>query len=212
MESLKKTKLFSAHERYGGKIIEFAGWLLPVQYEGIIKEHKTVRNAAGLFDVSHMGEVDVKGKDAFAFVQNLVTNDLKAIHNNQIMYTLMCYNDGGVVDDLLVYKFTDEHFYIVVNASNCDKDYLWMIENKNNYDVEIINLSDQISEVALQGPSAEKILQKLTAINLSELGFFHFISDINISGVNCLISRTGYTGEDGFEIYAINNNIEKNMG
>jgi aminomethyltransferase len=208
MENLKKTKLFNAHERYGGKIIEFAGWLLPVQYEGIIQEHEAVRNAAGLFDVSHMGEVDVKGKDAFAFVQNLVTNDLEPIQDNQVMYTLMCYNQGGVVDDLLVYKFTDEHFYIVVNASNSDKDYLWMLENKNNYDVEILNLSDQISEVALQGPSAEKILQKLTETNLSELGFFHCKRDINISGVNCLISRTGYTGEDGFEIYTNNDNIE----
>lgn len=209
MENLKKTKLFNAHERYGGKIIEFAGWLLPVQYEGIIKEHEAVRNAAGLFDVSHMGEIDVQGKDAFAFVQNLVTNDLMPIQNNQVMYSPMCYHDGGVVDDLLVYKFTSEHFYIVVNASNSDKDYLWMQANKNNYDVEILNLSDQISEVALQGPASEKTLQKLTKINLSEIGFFRFMTDINITGVNCLISRTGYTGEDGFEIYTNNDSIEE---
>lgn len=209
MENLKKTGLFESHEKWGGKIIEFAGWALPVQYEGIIPEHEAVRNAAGLFDVSHMGEVEVKGKDAFKFVQNLVTNDVDALEDNQIVYAMMCYEDGGVVDDLLVYKFSDTYFYLVVNASNIDKDYEWMISNKKEYEVEVENISSSVSEVALQGPKAQEILQKLTDIDLKEVKFFYFKKDVNVNGVKCLISRTGYTGEDGFEIYTSNENIVK---
>lgn len=208
MENLKRTALFDAHQRYGGKLIEFAGWELPVQYEGIIPEHEAVRNAAGLFDVSHMGEVEVKGKQAFDFVQNLVTNDISVLADSQVIYCLMCYEDGGVVDDLLVYKFNNEYFYLVVNASNIDKDFQWMIDNKVDYEVELKNISGEISEVALQGPKAQAILQKLTDVNLDEIKFFFCKRDINIAGAKCLISRTGYTGEDGFEIYTANENIE----
>ncbi|MGB7606355.1 MAG: glycine cleavage system aminomethyltransferase GcvT [Lutisporaceae bacterium] len=208
MENVKKTALFGAHEKSGGKVIDFAGWALPVQYEGLISEHEAVRNKAGIFDVSHMGEVDVKGPEAFDFVQNLTTNDISVLQNNQVMYGLMCYPDGGVVDDLLTYKFDDQHFYLVINASNVDKDFQWMKDNKNNYKVELTNLSDQVSEVALQGPKAQEILQKLTDTNLDEVKFFFCKRDVNIAGINCLISRTGYTGEDGFEIYAANKDIE----
>lgn len=208
MENLKKTALYNAHEKYGGKIIEFAGWLLPVQYEGIIEEHEAVRNKAGLFDVSHMGEVEVKGKDAFDFVQNLVTNDISVLVDNQILYTFMCYENGGVVDDLLVYKFNNEHFLLVINASNVDKDYEWMLQNKNQFQIEIINISNNISEVALQGPKAQEILQSLTSDDLNEIKFFYCKRDVLVSGIKCLISRTGYTGEDGFEIYTENKNIE----
>ncbi|MFZ5354415.1 MAG: glycine cleavage system aminomethyltransferase GcvT, partial [Bacillota bacterium] len=207
MENVRKTALYDAHVRFGGKIIEFAGWELPVQYEGIIPEHEAVRNAAGLFDVSHMGEVDVKGPEAFAFVQNLITNDASVMLDNQVIYSLMCYPDGGVVDDLLVYKFNDNHFYLVINASNVEKDYQWMLGNKGSFDVELTNISDKVSEVALQGPKAEEILQKLTSIDLSELKFFFCKRDVEIGGIKCLISRTGYTGEDGFEIYADNGSI-----
>lgn len=209
MEGVKKTALFNAHERHGGKIIDFAGWALPVQYEGILEEHEAVRNAAGLFDVSHMGEVEVKGAGAFKFVQNLVTNDISTLENNQIIYAMMCYENGGVVDDLLVYKFNNEYYYLVVNASNTDKDFQWMLDHKHNYEIEITNISDQVSEVALQGPRAEEILQKLTEEKLSDLKFFYCKRDILIDGVKCLISRTGYTGEDGFEIYTSNKDIEK---
>lgn len=209
MEGVKKTALFNSHERYGGKVIDFAGWALPVQYEGIIPEHEAVRNAAGLFDVSHMGEVDVTGSGAFEFVQNLVTNDISKLVDNQILYALMCYVDGGVVDDLLVYKFNNEHFYLVINASNVDKDYQWMLDNKGSFNVELKNISNEISEVALQGPKAQEILQKLTKTNIEDIKFFFCNREVYIDDIKCLVSRTGYTGEDGFEIYTSNVNIEK---
>lgn len=205
----KKTALFDAHVRYGGQVIEFAGWQLPVQYEGILQEHEAVRNNAGLFDVSHMGEVEASGREAFGFVQNLVTNDISVLEDNQVIYTFMCYPDGGVVDDLLVYKFNNEHFFLVINASNVEKDYAWMLENKANYQVELINKSQEISEVALQGPKAQMILQKLTDTKLDDIKFFYCRQNVLVAGVNCLVSRTGYTGEDGFEIYTSNENIEK---
>lgn len=209
MEGVKKTALFNAHERYGGKVIDFAGWALPVQYEGIIPEHESVRGTAGIFDVSHMGEVDVTGPKAFNFVQNLVTNDVSTLADNQILYALMCYPDGGVVDDLLVYKFNNEHFYLVINASNVDKDFKWMLDNKGSFDVNLNNISNEISEVALQGPKAEEILQKLTESDIADIKFFFCNREVYIDGIKCLVSRTGYTGEDGFEIYTSNDNIEK---
>lgn len=209
MEHAKKTYLYDAHQKLNGRMIYFAGWLLPVQYEGILKEHEAVRNNAGLFDVSHMGEVDVTGKDAFKFVQNLITNDIKDQTDNQVLYSPMCYPDGGVVDDLLVYRFDDNHYLIVINASNIDKDYKWMRDNALSYDVNLANISQKISEIALQGPKSEKILQKLTDADLGKLQFFHFFKNVSISHINCMVSRTGYTGEDGFEIYTENENIEK---
>lgn len=208
MSNLKRTSLFNAHERHKGKIIDFSGWELPVQYEGIIAEHEAVRNFAGLFDVSHMGEIEVKGNEAFDFVQNLVTNDVSTIEDNQVIYTFMCYPHGGIVDDLLVYKFSNNNFYLVINASNIEKDFNWMKENKGDYDVELTNISDNVSEMAIQGPNAQKILQKLTDIDLSEIKFFYCKRDVKVAGVNCLISRTGYTGEDGFEIYLSNEYAE----
>lgn len=209
MDNGKKTKLYDAHKRHGGKVIEFAGWLMPVQYEGIIEEHEAVRNNAGLFDVSHMGEVEVKGKDAFRYIQNLVTNDVSILLDNQVIYTFMCYEDGGIVDDLLVYKFDEEHYYLVINAGNIEKDFDWMIENKGCYEVEILNISSEVSEVAIQGPKAQEILQNLTDLNLDEIEFFYCKRGVLINGIKCLVSRTGYTGEDGFEIYTENQHIEK---
>ena len=161
------------------------------------------------FDVSHMGEVEIKGSNAFEYVQNLVTNDISVLKDNQVLYAMMCYPDGGIVDDLLIYKFSNNYFYLVVNASNAETDYQWMIENIGNYDVKLDNISNEVSEVALQGPKAERILQKLTNTNLSEIKFFYCNREVFISGVHCLVSRTGYTGEDGFEIYTSNENIEK---
>jgi aminomethyltransferase len=209
LDNLKKTPLYEVYSEYGGKIIEFGGWAMPVQYEGIISEHEAVREAAGLFDVSHMGEVDVKGADAFEFVQNLVTNNLEGLKDNQILYTLMCYTNGGTVDDLLVYKFSSEHFYLVINAGNIDKDFQWMTFNKGEYDVEITNVSSKVAELAIQGPKAQRILQKISDIDLDEIKFFYFKEDILVDGVKCLISRTGYTGEDGFEIYTSPEEIVK---
>jgi aminomethyltransferase len=209
MENLKKTALINAYERYGGKVIDFAGWALPVQFEGIIPEHHAVRNAAGLFDVSHMGEVTVKGPQAFDFVQYLVTNDVAVLEENQVVYAQMCYPDGGVVDDLLVYKYTNEYFYLVINASNVEKDFQWMLDNKGNFDVELVNISADVSEMALQGPKAQEILQKLTDTDLSEIKFFYFKDGVVVDGSKCLVSRTGYTGEDGFEIYCAHEDAER---
>lgn len=205
----KKTPLYDEHIRLGGKIIDYAGWFLPVQYVGLIEEHEAVRNNAGIFDVSHMGEIAVKGEDAFDYLQYLLTNDLSKLTDNQVMYTFMCYPHGGVVDDLLVYKYNQEEYLLVVNAANTDKDFKWMIDNKKGYNIIIENLSEQIGEVALQGPKAQVILQKLTDFDLSELKFFYLKRDVNIAGVNTMISRTGYTGEDGFEIYAKGEDIVK---
>lgn len=204
MENLKKTSLFSIYEKYGGKIVDYAGWAMPVQFEGLIQEHEAVRNAAGLFDVSHMGEIEVKGKDALKYLQYLLTNNFKTMEDNQIIYSFMCYPHGGVVDDLLVYKYSSDYYLLVVNASNMEKDYKWMLEQKGDFNVQIINISNKVSEIAIQGPYSEKILQKLTNTDLSKIAPFFLKQNVEISGVNCLISRTGYTGEDGFEIYLNN--------
>lgn len=200
--TLKRTPLYEKHVEAKGKIIEFAGWEMPVQYEGLTQEHNAVRNQAGLFDVSHMGEVDVKGPGAADFVQTLVTNDASILADEQIMYALMCQEDGGVVDDLLVYKFDKNYFYLVINAANIDKDYAWIEKVSKNFDVSVENISDTIGEIAIQGPLAQDILQKVTAFDLKDLPFFFSKRDVDIAGVTCMVSRTGYTGEDGFEVYA----------
>lgn len=205
----KKTPLYDEHLKLNGKIVDYSGWFLPLQYEGLIQEHEAVRNDAGIFDVSHMGEIMVKGKDAFEYLQYLLTNDLSKLRDNQVMYTFMCYPDGGVVDDLLVYRYNQEEYLLVVNAANTDKDFKWIIDNKKNYNIIIENISNQVGEVALQGPKAQLILSKLTDIDLSEIKYFHLRRDVNIAGVNTMVSRTGYTGEDGFEIYANGDDIVK---
>jgi aminomethyltransferase len=209
VENVKRTSLYENHLKSGGKIVTFAGYQLPIQYEGIIEEHNAVRGAAGLFDVSHMGEIQVKGKDALKYLQHMLTNDLSKLVNNQVIYSLMCYENGGVVDDLLVYKYDDEYYYLVVNASNKEKDYAWLKDNIGSFNVNLIDISESISEVALQGPKAEEILQKLVDQDLSGIKFFCFRQDMNLSGINVMISRTGYTGEDGFEIYSDNEGIKK---
>jgi aminomethyltransferase len=205
----KKTPLYDEHVKLGGNVVDYAGWYLPVQYEGLVPEHEAVRNAVGLFDVSHMGEITVKGKDALAYVNYLMTNDISTIVDNQVIYTFMCHPTGGVVDDLLVYRYDGEFFYLVVNAANIEKDHKWILENKGDFDVEIENISDSVGEVAIQGPMAEKVLQKLTDYDLSQIKFFHLKRDVDIAGVNCMVSRTGYTGEDGFEVYSDNEGIVK---
>lgn len=197
---MKKTPLYEKHNELGGKIIDFGGWALPVQYTGIIEEHEQVRKAAGLFDVSHMGEIIIKGQDAEIFIQNLVTNNIIGAKEHRIIYSPMCYSDGGVVDDLLIYKYSEQHYLLIVNASNTDKDYDWIIQNAKGQ-VEILNMSDRYAQFALQGPKAEIILQKLTDTPLAEIGFFRFKPDVRLDGVEAIVSRTGYTGEDGFEIY-----------
>ncbi len=208
MENSKKTHLFPVYEKYGGKIVDYAGWAMPVQFEGLIQEHEAVRNAAGLFDVSHMGEIEVKGKDALKYLQYLLTNDFETMEDNQILYSFMCYPSGGVVDDLLVYKYASDFYLLVVNASNKEKDYKWMLENKGSFDVEIIDKSEEVSEIAIQGPKAERILQKLTDFDLSSISPFYLKQNIKVFGADSMISRTGYTGEDGFEVYLSNDKVQ----
>ena len=199
-EVLKKTPLNENHRMLGAKMVDFGGWDMPVQYTGIIEEHHAVRNKAGLFDVSHMGEIDAQGPDALKFVNKLITNDAENLVLKQIMYSPMCYQSGGVVDDLLVYKMADDHYYIVVNASNVEKDFQWMLENAEGMDVKLENISEQTAQLALQGPLAESVLQRITDIDLATIKYYWFDYG-EVDGINCLISRTGYTGEDGFEVY-----------
>lgn len=207
MGNLRRTALYEIHNKLKGQIIDFAGWQLPVTYDSIESEHNAVRNAAGLFDVSHMGEIEIKGEDASSFVQYLITNDSSKMVDNQVIYTFMCYENGGVVDDLLVYKYNNTHFLLIVNASNIEKDYEWIKEQSEKFNVDIINISDKISQIAIQGPKAQEILQKFTNFDLSNIKFFFFNDSIKINNIECIVSRTGYTGEDGFEIYVDNNDV-----
>jgi len=196
---MKKTVLYEAHLKANAKMVDFAGFLMPMTYTSITEEHDYVRNKAGMFDVSHMGEFYVKGSEAAMFIDSIFTNDVLSMNDNQVLYGMMCYPSGGVVDDLLVYKVNKESFIMVVNASNIDKDFEWVVKN-NHFDCKVTNESDNISEIALQGPLAEKILNNLTDFDLTKLTFFTF-RNIKINGKEVLVSRTGYTGEDGFEIY-----------
>ncbi|GAX90889.1 glycine cleavage system aminomethyltransferase GcvT [Effusibacillus lacus] len=200
MTELKRTPLYPVYSEYGGKTIDFGGWELPVQFTSILEEHEAVRTRAGLFDVSHMGEIEVKGPDALANIQKWITNDASKIEIGQALYSPMCYPDGGCVDDLLVYRLDTDHYLLVVNAANIEKDYEWVKQNSFG-NVEIANLSPGIAQLALQGPLAEQILRKLTDYDLSQIKYYWFARDVNVAGFKCLVSRTGYTGEDGFEIY-----------
>lgn len=198
-QQLKRTPLYEAHIAAGAKMIDFGGWEMPVQYKGILEEHRAVRTAAGLFDVSHMGEIEIKGPTALQTVQHLITNDAAKLATGQVIYSPMCYPHGGVVDDLLVYKLAEDHYYIVVNASNTDKDLEWMQEN-SLLETTVVNQSAATAQLALQGPKALPVLQRLTGVRLAELGYYRFTRG-KVAGVDCLISRTGYTGEVGFELY-----------
>ncbi|MCX6152123.1 MAG: glycine cleavage system aminomethyltransferase GcvT [Ignavibacteriales bacterium] len=195
---MKKTTLYSVHEKLGAKLIEFAGYMMPVQYSSIIAEHKAIRNSVGVFDVSHMGEIFIKGKKALDFVQHITINDASKLTNGRVQYSAMCYPDGGIVDDLLVYKLNDEEFMLVVNASNKQKDYNWMIEN-NKFGVEILDLSDDYTLLAVQGPKSGDVLQKICNRTLN-LEYYHFF-EAKCAKVNMIVSRTGYTGELGYELY-----------
>ncbi|HHY39460.1 MAG TPA: glycine cleavage system aminomethyltransferase GcvT [Clostridia bacterium] len=199
---LKKTPLYETHLKYGGKIIDFEGWALPVQFSSIIEEHHAVRKAAGLFDVSDMGEVEIKGKDAQALIEKLVTNRVSTMVDGQVRYSPMCNEKGGVVDDLLIYRFGPEHFMLVINAGNIDKDYNWIQKVASGFPgATVRNISAETAELALQGPNSEKILKKLTDVDLSSIGYYYFVPEATVAGKKCVISRTGYTGEDGFELY-----------
>jgi aminomethyltransferase len=206
MGQLRRTPLYPLYEKQGAKTIDFGGWDLPVQFSSIMKEHEAVRTQAGLFDVSHMGEFTVKGEGSLTFLQQLMTNDISKLEEGQALYTLMCYTDGGVVDDLLVYKLKEHDYMLVVNASNIDKDYEWLQKHVED-GVELDNLSDEMSLIALQGPLAERIMKKVCDAPVETLGSYRFLQDVQIMDASVLISRTGYTGEDGFEIYTDNESV-----
>ncbi len=200
MTELLKTPIHPLYAKYGAKTIDFGGWDLPVQFAGIKAEHEAVRTDAGLFDVSHMGEILVKGPDSTSYLQYLLTNDIEKIKIGKAQYNIMCYETGGTVDDLVVYKKSETEYILVVNAANTDKDFEWMVKNIRG-DVSVTNVSSEYGQLALQGPNAEKILAKLTDVDLSSISFFGFVEDADVAGVKTIISRSGYTGEDGFEIY-----------
>ncbi|WP_078577024.1 glycine cleavage system aminomethyltransferase GcvT [Salipaludibacillus agaradhaerens] len=195
----KRTPLFTTYEKKA-KVINFGGWELPVQFSSIQEEHAAVREKAGLFDVSHMGEIEIKGPGTLNFLQHILTNDVEKLKVGSCQYTAMCYENGGTVDDLVLYKKSDEDVLLVVNAANIEKDVNWLKQHVFG-DVQIFNASDQYAQLAIQGPKAEEITQQLTNEPLNQITFFKFRDQVELAGKSVLISRTGYTGEDGFEIY-----------
>ena len=206
---LKSTALEQIHINLGAKMVPFAGYNMPVQYNGLKLEHAAVREAAGMFDVSHMGEFFVTGPDALAFLQKVTTNDVSKLIPGKIQYSCMPNETGGIVDDLLVYCFSAEHFLLVVNASNLEKDWNHLQGYTKGFDVVLVNDSDKYSLLAVQGPKATSLLQKLTKENLSEIKYYNFIIS-EMSGVqDVIISATGYTGSGGFELYVSNDQVEK---
>lgn len=204
---LKKTPLNEAHKRLGAKMVEFAGFEMPLQYTGIVEEHKAVRENVGVFDVSHMGEIEIMGSQALDLVQTLITNDAGQLGVHQVLYTPMCYENGTTIDDLLVFRL-DEKYLLIVNASNIEKDLAWIQKNAAKFNAEVKNVSDAYGLLALQGPKAQDILQKFVSIKLAQLKYY-WAAYVKLWGGEVLISRTGYTGEDGFEIGGPNEFIIK---
>jgi aminomethyltransferase len=198
MTQPKKTAFYDLHVKNGAKIVEFAGYLMPIQFRGIIEEHRRVRKTVGLFDITHMGEFELWGKDAEKFIQRMTTNDVSQIAMHQVQYSCMCYDHGGIVDDLLVYRLP-EHFLLVVNGACLDKDFKWLSDHLEG-EVILKNVSDETALLALQGPQTEAVMKKLTDKKLSDIKYY-WSTWGKVNGVELLFSRTGYTGEDGFEIY-----------
>ncbi|HET6266787.1 MAG TPA: glycine cleavage system aminomethyltransferase GcvT [Acidobacteriota bacterium] len=198
-QTLKETPLHSEHVALNAKMVPFAGWHMPVEYSGLVAEHVQVRTSAGLFDVSHMGEIEVRGKDALSLVQRVTTNNAAKLAIKQAQYSGLIYPEGTFVDDLLVYRLAEDHFLLCVNAANTDKDFEYIQSHKSG-NLELINTSDQYSQIAIQGPQAIPILQKMTAFPLQNIKVYWF-DHIDLEGENVIAARTGYTGEDGFEIF-----------
>jgi aminomethyltransferase len=203
----KRTPLYEAHRRAGAKMVEFAGWQMPVQYQGVIEEHLAVRGAAGLFDVSHMGEIEVRGSAALELCQRITANDVARLQVMEAQYNLLLNEQGGVIDDVIVYRVKPDAFFFCVNAANSDKDFAWIRDHADGA-VEVENQSAMYAQLALQGPAAPVILQPLTALDLSQLKSFH-CAFADVIGVRCMVARTGYTGEDGFELYCHASDAEK---
>jgi aminomethyltransferase len=210
--SMKRTALFEEHQRLGGRLIDFGGWELPVQYSGIMDEHLACRESVGLFDVSHMGEVHIEGADAEAYLNYLVSNQVSKLAVGQAQYTVMCHPDGGIIDDLVIYRRAQDRFLVVVNASNTEKDFNHFKAVEKEFkaprgDLRVTNESSRYTQIAIQGRKAQEVLQKLTSANLSAIKTYWFTEGTVLGGIPAILARTGYTGEDGFEIY-----VEWNRG
>ncbi len=208
---MKKTPLNDVHRGLGARMVEFGGWDMPVQYSGVIAEHLAVREFAGLFDVSHMGEIEISGPDAFRFLQMVMTNDISRLIDGQVQYTAMCYENGGVVDDLTLYRFAEDRYLLCVNAANIDKDYSWLqhLRKELGYgQCDLVNKSSDFGQLALQGPVADQILSQLTSVDLGSLKYYHFLR-AQVGAIDALISCTGYTGEIGYELYCSNSDVVK---
>lgn len=209
-ENLKKTCLYDSHVALGAKMSPFAGFMMPIQYSSITEEHNAVRHAVGMFDVSHMGEIFVSGPDTEKFVNHIFTNEIRGFEQGKVLYGMMLHLDGGVVDDLLVYReFEPDHFLLVVNAANIDKDYEWILAQAEGYDVKVVNDSDNWGQIAVQGPGAEKVVTEVLGLaEAAELTFYTYY-EAQWNGHRMVVSRTGYTGEDGFELYTTCEDIKE---
>lgn len=198
---LKKTPLYQNYVDSGAKIVEFGGWAMPVQFTSIKEEHNAVRYEVGMFDVSHMGEISIKGNDASKFVQYLLSNDTNNLTDTKAQYTALCNEEGGIIDDLVTYKIGDNDYLLIVNAANTDKDFAWVQKHAPTFDVEVSNVSNQFGQLAVQGPKARDLVSGLVDIDVSEMKPFDFQQNVTLFGKNVILSQSGYTGEDGFEIY-----------
>jgi aminomethyltransferase len=199
-EPLKKTPLNEVEKELGGKMVDFGGWELPVQYSGILEEHEAVRTRVGVFDVSHMGELLVKGPQARELLQRTTSNDVTKLDDGRIQYTALLYPNGGFVDDILIYRIAADDYFVVVNASNTDKDFEYLRQQAEGMDVTVENASADYAQLAVQGPQSERVLQPMTDVDLSKMKYYRFDFG-TVDGAKAIVSRTGYTGEDGFEIY-----------
>lgn len=209
-ENLKKTCLYDSHVALGAKMSPFAGFMMPIQYSSITEEHNAVRHAVGMFDVSHMGEIFVSGPDAEKFVNHIFTNEIRGFEPGKVLYGMMLHPDGGVVDDLLVYReFEPGHFLLVVNAANIDKDYEWILAQTAGYDVKVVNDSDNWGQIAVQGPGAEKVVTEVLGLAEAAALTFYTYYEAQWNGHRMVVSRTGYTGEDGFELYTTCEDIKE---
>lgn len=198
---LKKTPLYQNYVDSGAKIVEFGGWAMPVQFTSIKEEHNAVRYEVGMFDVSHMGEISIKGNDASKFVQYLLSNDTNNLTDTKAQYTALCNEEGGIIDDLVTYKIGDNDYLLIVNAANTDKDFAWVQKHAPKFDVEVSNVSNQFGQLAVQGPKARDLVSGLVDLDVSEMKPFDFQQNVTLFGKNVILSQSGYTGEDGFEIY-----------
>jgi aminomethyltransferase len=206
--TVKKTPLCDTHAALGASMVDFSGWFMPIQYEGIIAEHNAVRKSVGIFDICHMGVLEVTGPDALIFIQHVITNDVRKIPDGKALYTPLCNLKGGIVDDVLVYRFTQNLFKIVVNASNIEKDFNWLLEQKKRFQVEVINASPSTGIIAVQGPNSLPLIEMIFGKDVEQIPYYGFI-ETELNGEKLVLSRTGYTGEIGFELYVKREQVQK---